>query len=172
MKTLLALFLCGFLFHGCSVYEAVHAPPSMDYKHVRFGETRSETIAHLGIPKLTEKNGDEQVDYFEFLDGYNPASKARILFYIAGDVFTLCLAEVIWWPMEMAIFDGKLCLATVKYGPDGLVKSYKVLDKKNNPLWVGPAPVTPALIRSPAEPEIKQVPPDTPAKPLGTRPRE
>lgn len=164
------LLVSGVLFNGCSVYEAVHAPSPVEYKHVRFGETRSETIAHLGLPKLSEQKGDQKVDYFEFQDGYNPASKARIIFYIAGDVFTACLAEVIWWPMEMAIFDGKFCRATVIYGPDGLVKTYEVTDKKGKQLWALPASVAPATVKpskqSPSiTQEINQSLPSVPVKP-------
>ena len=162
MKTSIIWIACGLLFSGCSVYEAAHAPPSVEYKHVRFGETRAETIAHLGLPKMSEKKGDEQTDYFEFFDGYHPASKARIILYVAGDVFTACLAEVIWWPLEMAVFEGKLCRGTVKYGPENLVKSYEIRDKKGNPLWVGPVAASPPSPVT-AVPARKTVPAKPPA---------
>ena len=132
---------CGCLLYGCSIYEAIHAPAPVEYKHVRAGETREETIGHLGYPKMTEKTKDgKKVDRFEFMDGYHPASKGRVVLYLAGDVFTAGLAELIFWPMEMAVFDGKFCRATVTYGPDERVQHCAVVDKKGTPLWISPEP--------------------------------
>jgi len=102
----------------------------VDYKHVRFGETRTETIAHLGLPKMSEQKGDLQVDYFEFMDGYHPASKARILLYVQETCSLPASLKSSGGQWKMAVFDGKLCRATVKYGPDGLVKSYELLGQE------------------------------------------
>lgn len=145
MRVCILLMFGAFFSSGCSVYEAIHAPSPVDYKHVRVGETRTETIAHLGYPKISDRRGDELTDSFEFMDGYHPASKTRIILYIAGDVFTACLSELIFWPIEMSVFDGKMCRATVTYGPDDHVKSYQVMDKKGKILWEAPL-ATPAAV--------------------------
>jgi outer membrane protein assembly factor BamE (lipoprotein component of BamABCDE complex) len=148
MRTpILAVALAGAVA-GCSVYEAIHAPPPVEYRHVQVGETRSETISHLGAPRFTDSRDGMKVDHFEFTDGYNPASKARIILYIAGDLFTACLAEVIFWPIELAVMDGQQCRAKVEYDPNDFVASYLVESRGGKQLWASSAPAASPVIES------------------------
>jgi len=143
MKKLLAVIGCGVLLCGCSIYEAAHAPSPVDYKRVQVNATRAETISILGIPKLTDNKGNQKVDTFEFLDGLHPASKGRIILYLAGDIFTAGLAELIFWPLEANAFDGKQCRGTVSYNTDDRVSSYNLLDSKGTALWVSTGALVP-----------------------------
>lgn len=129
---------------GCSIYEASRTPPPVDYRNVHVGETRAETVSILGYPKMTQAEGSRNVDYFEFTDGYHPASKARIILYVAGDVFTLGLAEVIFWPTELALLQGTECRGTVTYRPDNRVVGYSITHRDGTPLWVSEPPQAPA----------------------------
>jgi outer membrane protein assembly factor BamE (lipoprotein component of BamABCDE complex) len=140
---IMAVLGCGVLLYGGSIYQAVHAPSPVEYKKVQVGTTRTETISILGYPKMTDNKGNQKVDTFEFVDGYQAASKARIILYLAGDVFTIGLAELIFWPLEANVFDGKQCRGTVSYNADEHVTSYDILDSKGVPLW------TPTIASSP-----------------------
>jgi len=126
---------CGTLFSGCSVYMAANAPGPVEYQKVQMGSTRTETISILGFPKMTDNKGNQKVDTFEFFDGLHQASKGRIILYLAGDVFTAGLAELIFWPLEAYVFDGKQCRGTVSYDADDHVSHYDILDSRGAPLW-------------------------------------
>ena len=123
----------------------------------------------MGVPKLTENKGDQRIDTFEFVDGLHGASKLRILFYVAGDLFTAGLAEVIFWPLEANAFDGKQCRGTVTYNPGDHVSSYDIMDNKGTHLWTSAvtSPVIPPKIpTTPVEPEISTAP----VEPVQTQP--
>lgn len=75
----------------------------------------------------------ERTEIFEFTSGLHEAPKARIVLYIAGDVFTLGLAELIFWPMELAVLDGSQGRAVVTYGQDNIVKLINVTKKDGTP---------------------------------------
>lgn len=136
IKQAIKVIGCGVLLCGCSIYEAAHAPPSVDYKKVNVGLTRAETISILGIPKLTDNKEKQKTDTFEFLDGIHGASKARIILYLAGDIFTAGLSELIFWPIEANAFDGKQCRGTVSYNANDRVTGYNILDSDGDRLWV------------------------------------
>jgi outer membrane protein assembly factor BamE (lipoprotein component of BamABCDE complex) len=101
---------------GCSVYKVASQAPPADLAGIGVGTTRHEIITRLGSPKLvdTTANGNKQ-DVFEFQSGFHPASKLRILPYLAADVFTLSLAELILWPIELTFMDSATCTAIVTY---------------------------------------------------------
>ncbi|MEQ1636851.1 MAG: hypothetical protein ABL903_09160 [Methylococcales bacterium] len=119
---------------GCSIYQAAHAPDPVEYKEVKLGNTRTETIARLGYPKMTDQKNNQKIDTFEFQDGYHAASKARMLLYLAGDVITVGLAEFIFWPLEENVFDGQQCKGTVTYDATESVIGYDFKDNAGEPL--------------------------------------
>lgn len=81
---------------GCSVYKAGTQPGPADLAGIGIGTPRQELIIRLGAPKFTDTNpAGRKEDAFEFSSGLHQASKARIIFYLAADLFTLCLAEII-----------------------------------------------------------------------------
>ncbi len=121
--------------NGCSVSHALNAPEPVEYKKIYVGLNRSAVISRFGIPKLTENKEDEKVDFFEFVDGYHAASKIRILLYLAGDVFTAGLAELIFWPIEKGLFDGNMHRGVVKYDKNERVKKFEVFDNEGKKMW-------------------------------------
>ncbi|MCX7086965.1 MAG: hypothetical protein NTV00_02805 [Methylococcales bacterium] len=138
MSTFKCLLLTAYtatLLNGCSIYQAAHAPDPVDYKQVTLGNTRTETIATLGYPKMTNQRNNHKIDTFEFQDGYHAASKSRILLYLAGDLFTLGLGEFVFWPLEANIFDGQQCKGTVTYDSEETVIRYDFKDHDGDNLF-------------------------------------
>jgi hypothetical protein len=118
---------------GCSVHRVFNTPGPVDVERVKVGERRQTIISVLGAPKSSEVRQDGRSDIYEFVDGYSDASKTRAILYIAGDVFTLCLAEIIFWPMEMAVANGTAGRAFVDYGMDNLAKSVLITQTDGKP---------------------------------------
>jgi hypothetical protein len=134
VKSLLLASACLSLL-GCSVYQVAHAPTPVEYKVVKVGDTRTETIATLGYPKMTDQKNNLKIDTFEFQDGYHAAAKSRMLLYLASDIFTLGLAEFILWPMEENIFDGQQCKGTVTYDRHDNVSAFDFEDNDGDTLY-------------------------------------
>lgn len=155
IKRVITVVGCGVLLCGCSIYEASNAPPSIDYKKVHVDVSRAETISILGLPKLTDNKENQKTDTFEFLDGIHGASKARIILYLAGDLFTAGLSELIFWPIELNAFDGKQCRATVGYNANDRVISYDILDSDGTHLWTSR---TKSVAYNTNTPAMKQAP--------------
>src|SRR2546427_8807892 len=112
----IAMALVILAYSGCSVYKASTQPGPADLTGLGIGSRRVEVITRLGAPKFsdTDPQGRKQ-DTFEFQSGLHQASKARIILYLAADVFTLTLAEIILWPMEMTVLERATCIANVTY---------------------------------------------------------
>ena len=101
---------------ACSVAAVLKQPPPKDLSGIGLGTTRQELIDRLGIPKIsdTDPQGRKQ-DMFEFQSGLHQASKLRAILYTAADVFTLCLAELILWPLELTVMKDATCNAFATY---------------------------------------------------------
>lgn len=134
LKKILTICFSASLL-GCSVYSAIHAPDPVEYKDIKLGESRLSIITKMGTPKMSETNNEVKTDLFEFTDGYGTASKSRVILYIAGDVFTLTLAELIFWPLEENAFDGKQCRGRVVYDRNDKVIDYEIVGKNGEKLW-------------------------------------
>jgi len=130
---LLVLFLSGVSAQGCSIYKAATAPPPVEVERVRVGSDRTDVISVFGTPRLTEVTDGQRTDMFEFISGLHQASKSRILLYIAGDFFTLGLSELVFWPLELAVLDGKEGRAVATYGSDNTVQTVKITTKDGKP---------------------------------------
>lgn len=133
MKTaMIMLTLVAFISTqtACSVYKAATQPPPADLQGIGVGTPRQELILRLGAPKFsdTDPQGHKQ-DTFEFFSGLHGASKARIILYLAGDVFTLCLAEIIFWPLELTVMEKAVCNGFAVYNTDQKVETWKVAQK-------------------------------------------
>ncbi len=108
---------------GCSIYRAANAPSPIPLKEVRAGVDRNKIIAVLGMPRSTEVNANnERTDVHEYIDGNSQESKARILLYVVGDLFTLGIAELVFWPIEMATLQGEEGRAVISYDRHGKAK--------------------------------------------------
>lgn len=135
VASLLAVSLFFLSITGCSIYSAAHAPGPVNYRDVRVGTDRSGVFTTFGMPRMSEITADERKDYFEFTDGYHQAWKGRILVYLAGDIFTIGLSEIVFWPLEELGLRGSTGQAYIAYGSDNKVKSIKVVSAKLGELW-------------------------------------
>lgn len=133
MRTIvIALILVSFISTqtACSVYKAATQPPPADLQGIGVGTPRQELILRLGAPKFsdTDQQGHKQ-DIFEFASGLHGASKARIILYLAGDFFTLFLAEIIFWPMELTVMEKAICNGFAVYDGNQKVETWQVSQK-------------------------------------------
>jgi hypothetical protein len=115
---------------ACSVYKASTQPGPADLTGLGIGSRRVEVITRLGAPKFsdTDPQGRKQ-DTFEFQSGLHQASKVRIILYLAADVVTLTLAEIILWPMEMTVLERATCIANVTYDESQKVEAWVLAQK-------------------------------------------
>lgn len=115
---------------ACSVYKAATQPPPADLQGIGVGTPRQEVILRLGAPRFsdTDQQGRKQ-DTFEFQSGLHQGSKARIILYLAADFFTLTLAELILWPMELTVMERATCNAFAAYDQSQKVETWKVSKK-------------------------------------------
>lgn len=123
------LMLIQFL-GGCSVAKVVSQPGPADLKGIGIGTSRIDMISRLGPPRAidTDKNGNK-MDMFEFQSGAHQASKARAIPYLAADVFTLGLAELILWPIEMTAFEAATCHGMATYNAQQKVIAWEAKPK-------------------------------------------
>jgi len=116
---------------SCSVYWALKQPPPMDLEGLGVGTTRQQLLARLGPPQFSETDAQgRKQDIFEFHSGMHQATKARAFLYAAADFFTLCLAELILWPMEMTLMKDATCNAAATYDESQKVDSWNVYKKQ------------------------------------------
>jgi hypothetical protein len=133
-KAFYVVMCCALSLPGCSIYKAATAPTPVALENVRNGASRIAIVGTLGIPKMSEVKGDSKTDVYEFVNGSHEASKARIVLYIAGDLFTTFLAELVFWPMELGLGQGTAGRAIVTYGMDDIAKSV-LLTKSDGSSW-------------------------------------
>lgn len=133
------LICCTAAMPACSIYKAATAPPPIPLEKVTVGKDRESIISILGTPKTTENSGLDRTDMHEFMAGYDGAGKVRILLYVAGDVFTLGLAELIFWPLELALLQGDKGRAVISYDKDNLAKKVYITNQDGSPWSTGSA---------------------------------
>jgi hypothetical protein len=81
----------------------------------------------MGPPKFSETDAQgRKQDMFEFQSGMHQATKFRALLYLGADVFTLGLAELVLWPIEMTVMKDATCNAAATYDTNAMVDSWKV----------------------------------------------
>lgn len=100
---------------------------------MQVGSTRAEVFSVYGVPIHSDTHNGVRTDTFDFIDGYPSGSKSRIVLYAAGDLLTLGLAELIFWPLEMAVLEGTEGQAVVTYDSDERVTSNIVTTKEGEP---------------------------------------
>lgn len=77
------------------------------------------------------ENSGRRQDTFEFQSGLHQASKARVILYLAADVFTLGLAELILWPMELTVMERATCIGIAIYDQSQKAESWVVRKKSS-----------------------------------------
>ena len=135
MKGLFSIVLIAFVLSGCSISRVFSGPEPVAVEKVTVVQNRNSIISVLGIPKTSETKNDLKTDMHEFVDGFSGGSKVRAIVYIAGDFFTLGIAELVFWPIELAAGQGTAGRAIVTYGMDDVAK-YVLLTKADGSPWV------------------------------------
>ncbi len=134
MKIPLAYLVVIFMLtnSACSVYKAATQPPPADLTGMGVGTQRVEVINRFGAPMFsdTDPAGKKQ-DTFKFESGLHQGSKARIIPYLAANLFTLGLAELLLWPMEMTVMERATCIANVTYDESQKVEHWVVYKKSD-----------------------------------------
>ena len=119
MRTaVIMLMLVSFMIvqSACSISAALKQPPPADLQGIGVGTPRLEIIQRLGPPNFSDTNAQgKKQDSFEFQSGMHGASKTRVILYIAGDLVTLGLAELIFWPIELTLMKSATCSAYATY---------------------------------------------------------
>ena len=131
-NTLVILTLCLFLFvhNACSISRAANQPPPADLQGLGVGTSRLEVIQRLDAPKFSETDAEgKKQEAYEFQSGMHGASKLRIIFYLAGDIVTLGLAEFIFWPIELTLLKSATCNATVTYDTSQKAETFHLSQK-------------------------------------------
>lgn len=107
---------------GCSVLMVASRESKRgDINVIQIGVQRSAVISALGEPdNYSAIEGGGYDDRYKLdPDAHHWAVKLLTgLFYLAGDVFTLLLTELIFTPLEIAAKD-RLVIYHLTYGPDG-----------------------------------------------------
>ena len=160
MFVVLGLFgALGATIQGCSISRALSGPAPVAVERVRVGESRNSIVSTLGIPKNIEINSNSKTEIYEFTDGYSNGSKIRVILYMAGDLFTLGLSELVFWPIELAAGDGTQGRAIVSYGLDDIAKSV-LLTKADGSAWnyaTGQVPVSAPIAQTQTAPTLAPV---------------
>ena len=133
MKHLLPLAGLLTLLTGCSVYKVVSQPGPADLTGIGPGTPRQELIGRLGAPVMvdTDQHGRKQ-DVFQFQSGFHHASKLRAIPYLAADVFTLTLAELVLWPLEITAMEAATCSGMATYDGSLKVMTWSVTKKNES----------------------------------------
>lgn len=129
MARYVALLCVSIVAVGCSVIMAMKQPDKKDLEVLEVGTHRSQVIAELGTPTLTEEDREAHHchDTYFFTQGYSfPARAGRTLFHTAADLFTVGLWELVGTPAEL-YFDGTEVRIEVLYDNDDRVDSVCVL---------------------------------------------
>ncbi|MCJ8330218.1 MAG: hypothetical protein HRT89_07515 [Lentisphaeria bacterium] len=116
---------------GCAAMMAANQPDYTDLAFLHNGVSRTNVVAELGKPILSEKDAKGNlIETYQFKQGYKTSTRViRIMFHVAADVFTLFLWEFIGMPMETA-FDGNVTTVNTTYDNKKKIAELKIIEKK------------------------------------------
>lgn len=101
----LALIVCGASLAtqvGCATYYASRIPGPTNDESIAIGMHRSEVESLLGTSAVSVYDERDGVTArYEYSDGPPQATKGRVIVYIAADLFTAFLSELVFWPIEV-----------------------------------------------------------------------
>jgi hypothetical protein len=103
--------VCGaallIMLSGCAQVMAYRQAGPLNRGMITPGVERTRVISTFGTPIGHETDNDgTMTETYRYTDGGTKnafgSKTARILLYTAGDLFTVCLDQVIWMPAELA----------------------------------------------------------------------
>ena len=119
-KVLVPFLSVCLLTSGCGVFMAASRSSYRgDINILKIGIPRSAVIAELGEPDnfTTLDNGGYDDRYTLDPDAHRTGTKIlTVIFYLAADIFTLFLTELLWTPTEIALKD-RIVVYHLTYGP-------------------------------------------------------
>ena len=131
-RVLILMVLMGII-EGCSVYKVLSQPGPADLKGIGPGTSRAELLSRFGAPLMVDNDSKgNKLDVFQFQSGHHQASKIRALPYLAADVFTLSLAELILWPIELTALETATCTGAASYDANLKVLTWVVNRKTDS----------------------------------------
>lgn len=119
--------LCMGLQVGCATVTAVRIPGPVPDDLIELGDYRADVEIALQTSvqnEYAEATGTT-VRYL-YKSGPHQGSKARVILYIAGDIFTLFLTEFIFWPIEAYASNQTTRVATAHYDQNNVLIGFFV----------------------------------------------
>jgi len=86
---------------GCSVTAAATGTPDPEFEKLTQGVSREVVETELGSPVKEKQKPNGSAALYSYTTG-DEAAPGRAVAYLVGDIFTLFLAEYIFWPLEIA----------------------------------------------------------------------
>lgn len=112
---------------GCASIVAMQISGPVEDQSISPGMHRSEVESILGEAKRNEyPESPGSMVRFDYGNGPHQASKARILVYIAGDIFTLFLTEFVFWPIELYAKSRSKRVATGYFDPQNILRMWTI----------------------------------------------
>ena len=129
---IVALCMASVWLSACSIYMAAQQPEKKNFAVLTEGTPQSLVRAELGLPAWSGKDEENEVDIFQFVQGYPKGCKvARAIGHGLADIFTFGLWEIAGTPIEMFV-NGTKIKATVTYDDQRRVKTVQLHDTKGN----------------------------------------
>lgn len=114
MHRLLILCLLLPLLSGCSVYLAASGSKEPDFSKLAVGMRRAVVEQEFGPAREEKSNADgTSTAIYRYKLG-DQSSAGRAILYLVGDIVTFCLAEYLFWPLEISN-SGNAYQATFQY---------------------------------------------------------
>jgi len=137
MQKFIVWMLCASVLlysSGCSISAMNQKPGPIAIESLKEHPHRGELISVFGSPVTSDTNQEGvQTDYWSFIDGYHGATKLRALVYVAGCVFTLCLSELLFWPLEANTMIGMEGTAIATYDDNHVAQKVEIYDEEGQP---------------------------------------
>ena len=132
LLSLTLVFALVFVTPGCASWVAMNQAAPVEDELVDVGMHRAEVeqILRTGGSAYEEPDDHTRVRYM-YSDGAHQGSKVRILLYLAADLFTLFLSEIIFWPIELAVQQESERTAEADYNSSNRLDHFRVMKRRS-----------------------------------------
>jgi hypothetical protein len=131
---------------GCSVYYAITAQPAKNLEALDVQADRAVIEAVFRCQIVREESvGETKRVIYKFEDGLPLWSNLlRGVAWGACDFFTLCLSELVTWPLEITVFAPEEMHLEVVYDAHGRVREGKIINSRGTLVRGVPTQAEPA----------------------------